>query len=316
MESAGGEERIVFRGPSSSPEAWCRSGPGRRGFFGRDFVLDSLGRRPAVRTQVPRELEQPSTTRARLAQPSVAVGAKQPIVLGLPAAARARPVGLDAAEQGFLFQRPFVLFFQGQARAQDQIDDHARQVEEKHEQGGQDAQETVLRAGPDVAPGPEDQAQPQGDEEGAERGGEIEKNPSKSFSAKAGHSGRDYSMRVWAPSRAHLPTTGENAIPARAGIQAMCLARTGPPCLRGGPSDTSFPRKRESRRRAGIGLDPRFRRGEHILVRQSRAGGNPGLSCFALTPASPSGCEALFAGVTGWARFRARTSTGNLPPVA
>src|SRR3990172_8430573 len=197
MESAGGAERIDFRGPSSSPEAWCRSGPGRRGFFGRDFVLDSLGRRPAVRTQVPRELEQPSAARARLAQPSVAVWAEQQIVLGLPAATRARPMGLDAAEKGFLFQRPLVLFFQGQARAQDQVDDHARQIEEKHEQGGQHAQETVLRASPDVAPGPEDQAQPQGDEEGAECGGEIEKYPSKSFSAKARHSGRDYSMRLF-----------------------------------------------------------------------------------------------------------------------
>ena len=52
--------------------------------------------------------------------------------------------------------------------------------------------------------------------------------------------------------------TGEHVIPAQAVIQAMGLARTRTPSLRGGPSDTSFPRKRESRRRAGIGLDPRF----------------------------------------------------------
>jgi hypothetical protein len=124
-----------------------------------------LERGSAVGAYIPLQMHQATTLGTLFLEAGVAPGADDPILRHLATAARAAFHGSEGLQQGFFLQGALVAVFDGARRAQDKIYDQARQEEDGHEEGGQEERQKAACAGAQVADGPDDEAQPQGEEE-------------------------------------------------------------------------------------------------------------------------------------------------------
>jgi len=96
------------------------------------------------------------------------VRAQRKILRHAPLARRARRLLLDILQQGLFLQRASIDLGQRLARPQDKVEQQPRQVEDQHQEDGQDAHQPVARAARDIARRPDDQAQDEGYRIGAQ----------------------------------------------------------------------------------------------------------------------------------------------------
>ncbi len=127
-----------------------------------------MGIAAAMRAAFPFRVEQPAALRTGMPQFSLTERTELPFRFDRPAALVAVLGGLDLTEQGFFFQGPIILFGQRGAWTDQQIEQDAKDVEDCNQQGGKDGGEDISRTGADVAPGPNDETDPEGDQEAAE----------------------------------------------------------------------------------------------------------------------------------------------------
>jgi hypothetical protein len=143
--------------------------------------------RGTVRADLPVEFERLAAVAARLAEPGVADGTEQPLRVGARAAPWAGEMALDASEEGFLFEGLLVDLLERHARSEEEVEDDAGRPEDGDSKRGNDRSEAIGSACPKIAVGPEDHADPQGDEEGAEEGGQIKEQGLQGGKARLRH---------------------------------------------------------------------------------------------------------------------------------
>jgi hypothetical protein len=100
--------------------------------------------------------------------------AQLPFAVDAPATSGAEGLFFDPGKQRLLLQRLLILLLNGLRRPENPIDDQAREAEEQNEQRGGDSNDAVVSSVPDIPPGPKDETEPEGGQEGSEGRGEVE----------------------------------------------------------------------------------------------------------------------------------------------
>ena len=104
-----------------------------------------------------------------------ALGADQVVLFYVLVAGGALEDGAEFVEEGFLLQLVLEGFFEGAGGAEDDVKDEAGEVEGEHQQREDDLGDGVAGAGVDVADGPDDGGEPEGDEVCADHDGDDQR---------------------------------------------------------------------------------------------------------------------------------------------
>ena len=147
---------------------------GLRGVGGwGDLSLNNLfmargGIGATVWTALPFGVQQAAAFVAGVTQFCFTVGAEAPAHLHRPSAFMATRRLLDLTQQGFFFQGPIILLGEGMPRTQKKIEKSAERTEDGNQKASENGGEDVRGACPNIAPGPDNQADPEGDQQAAE----------------------------------------------------------------------------------------------------------------------------------------------------
>lgn len=130
---------------------------------------------------------------APLSQVRVAGRTQLPVDVSSTPASWAGGFLFNFAQQGFLFQSMLIFLVYRKPRAKDQVSQDAERSHHSCKQGGENLDQFVLRAGANIAVGPENQGQPQGSQEGSKQCREILEEGRQAAQGRFGNR-RDYTV--------------------------------------------------------------------------------------------------------------------------
>jgi len=233
----------------------------------------------AERADIPLEFEQMVAARAGAAQLGAARWAELEVALDAIVAGWAGLALGHLRQQRLLFQLALVQLGQRLARAHDQVDEEAADVEDSDEQGGRDLQDDILRARADIAPGPEDERDPEDRQEGEEEERSDTNQPGELANARRCRAQR---YTRWLQRRPH-------AIPLSQPRYRVAVMR-----IVERPGACGFPCRRRSRRvrqraaRVCLRLSSRWNETVGYSIAGRSEGRNTAVTCSIDPPANPS----------------------------